>query len=158
MFFLNLIGKKMREENFIFDFLKNYREIVVVGLSRNHLKDSFIVARYMKRNGYQIIPINPFAEKILGEKSYSNLLELPEEMQQKIEIINLFRPSDEVLPFVKQAVKLKRKLGRPYVIWMQLGIINNKAAETARRAGLYVIMDKCIMTEHIKHRRKLELK
>jgi predicted CoA-binding protein len=148
----------VHEENFIFDFLKNYREIIIVGLSRNHLKDSFIVARYMKRNGYQIIPINPFAEKILGEKSYSNLLELPEEIQQKMEIVNIFRPSDEVLPFVKQAVKFRRKWGRPFVIWMQLGIINNEAAKTARKAGLHVIMDKCIMSEHIKHRRKLDLK
>jgi predicted CoA-binding protein len=137
------------------DILQNYHVIAVVGLSRNHSKDSFIVANYMKRNGYQIIPINPFAKEILGEEAYANLLELPEEIQRKTEIIVIFRPSNDVLPIVKQAIRLKKKWGIPKVIWMQLGIKNNKAAEIARRAGILVVMNKCIMREHIKLRRKL---
>ena len=145
----------MDEKMLVSDILQNYHVIAVVGLSRNHSKDSFIVANYMKRNGYQIIPINPFANEILGEEAYANLLELPEEIQRKTEIIDIFRPSNDVLPIVKQAIRLKKKWGMPKVIWMQLGIKNNKAAEIASRAGFSVVMNKCIMREHIKLRRKL---
>jgi predicted CoA-binding protein len=154
--FLTLEGEKLDENNLISDILKNYHVIAVVGLSRNHSKDSFIVANYMKRNGYQIIPVNPFAKEILGEEAYSNLLELPEEIQRKTEIITIFRPSDDVLPIVRQALRLKKKRGMPKVIWMQLGIINNEAAEIASKAGFPIVMDKCIMREHIKLRRKLK--
>jgi predicted CoA-binding protein len=147
----------LNEEILIYEILKKYRVIAVIGLSRDQSKDSYRVSKYMKRNGYQIIPVNPFAKEILSEKVYSSLLDLPEEIQRKIEIVNIFRPSDKVFPFVKQAVSLKRKWGMPQVIWMQLGIINNEAAETATKEGLKVIMDKCIMREHIKLRRKLGL-
>ena len=146
----------MDENKLIRDILQKYHVIAIVGLSRIHSKDSFIVANYMKRNGYQIIPINPFAKEILGEEAYSNLLELPEEIQRKTEIIDIFRPSDEVLPIVKQAIRLKKKWGMPKVIWMQIGIINNEAAEIASKAGIPVVMNKCIMREHIKLRRKLK--
>jgi predicted CoA-binding protein len=154
--FLTLEGEKLDENKLTSDILLNYHVIAVVGLSRNHSKDSFIVANYLKRNGYQIIPINPFAKEILGEEAYSNLLELPEEIQRKTEIINIFRPSNDVIPIVKQAIRLKKKWGMPKVIWMQIGIINNKAAEIASRAGFLVVMNKCIMREHIKLRRKLK--
>jgi predicted CoA-binding protein len=139
----------------IYDILRNYRVIAVVGLSRNPSKDSYIVADYMKSNGYQIIPINPFAKEIMDEESYSTLLDLPEEIQRKIEIVDIFRPSEEVLPFVQQAIELKRKWGVPHVIWMQIGIINNEVAEVARAEGFEVVMDKCIMVEHKKLARKL---
>jgi predicted CoA-binding protein len=150
-----LEGKELDKNNLIIDILKKYHVIAVVGLSRDHSKDSFIVANYMKRNGYQIIPVNPFAKEILNEKSYPNLLELPREMQRITEIVNIFRPSNDVLPIVKQSIRLKKKWGMPQVIWMQLGIINNEAAEIAREEGFSVVMDKCIMREHIKFRRKL---
>ncbi len=124
--------------------LEKYKAIAVVGLSTNPAKDSHRVAKYLKTEGYRIIPINPFAEVILGEECYKSLLDVPE----TIEIVDIFRPAKDVPPIVDQAIELKKKLGNPRVIWMQLGIVNEKAARRARNAGLTVVMDRCTMTEH----------
>ncbi|MEM3531200.1 MAG: CoA-binding protein [Nitrososphaerales archaeon] len=124
------------------------RTIAIVGLSRDPNKDSYRVAEYLKANGYHIIPINPFSEEILGERCYKNLLEVPEEVQKTIEVVNIFRPAQEVLPIVEQAIQLKKKHGKLQYIWMQLGIINRQAAKVAEKAGLLVIMDRCMMIEH----------
>lgn len=128
--------------------LTKYRTVAVVGLSREPDKPSYEVAAYLKAYGFRIIPVNPFADEILGEKSYKSLLEMPVEVQEKIEIVDIFRPPKDVPPIVEQAVKLKAMHGKPYVVWMQLGIVNAIAAETAMKAGLKVIMDKCMMVEH----------
>ena len=128
--------------------LQSYKVIAVVGLSRDKNKPSNSVAEYMKTNGYQIIPVNPFVNEVLGEKSYKNLLEIPENIQKKIEIVDIFRRSDDVPPIVEQAIKLKIANGLPYVIWMQQGIFNARAAKMAHKAGLTVVMDRCIMLEH----------
>ena len=141
-------GLVVAEEAEIKDILNNYRTIAVVGISRQKIKDSHIVAEYMKSRGYRIIPINPFADEILGEKCYKNLLEMPEELQKQVEIVDIFRPSDKVMPIVEEAVKLKEKHGKLKVVWMQLGIANEEAARKAETAGLKVIMNKCIMSEH----------
>jgi len=138
----------MAEEAEIKNILNNYRTIAVVGISRQKIKDSHIVAEYMKEKGYRIIPINPFADEILGEKCYKSLLEMPEELQKQVEIVDIFRPSDKVMPIVDEAVKLKEKHGNLKVVWMQLGIANEEAAKKAEAAGLKVIMNKCIMSEH----------
>jgi predicted CoA-binding protein len=87
-------------------------------------------------------------DEILGEKSYKSLLDIPAEIQKTLEIVDIFRRSEDVPPIVEQAVQLKRLYGVPYVVWMQLGIINEQAGELARKAGLIVIMDKCMMQEH----------
>jgi predicted CoA-binding protein len=84
------------------------KTIAIVGLSRDSNKDSYKVAEYLKKNGYRIIPINPFADEILGEKCFKSLLETPEEVQKTIEVLDIFRPSEEVLPIVEQAIRLKR--------------------------------------------------
>jgi predicted CoA-binding protein len=130
------------------EILTNYGTVAIVGLSRDLSKDSYRVAEYLKRHGFRIVPINPFADEILDEKSYKSLLDMPAEVQKTLEIIDIFRPSAEVLPVVEQAIKLKRSYGVPYVVWMQLGIINERAAEAARNAGLIVVMDKCMMQQH----------
>jgi len=135
-------------QNKIEEILTKYKTVAVVGLSREPDKDSHIVSEYLKRQGFRIIPVNPFADEILGEKSYKSLLDIPAEIQKTIEIVDVFRPAEDVPPIVAQAVALKRKFGKPYVFWMQLGIVNEEAAETARKAGLKVVMDKCIMVEH----------
>jgi uncharacterized protein len=132
----------------IVEILKKYRVIALVGLSKNEEKPSYEVAAYMKSQGYRIIPVNPFVDEVLGEKSYKSLLEMPEDIQKTIEIVNIFRPSADVPPIVDQTVKLKASNGKPFVVWMQLGIVNKEAAEVAEKAGLVVIMDKCIMVEH----------
>jgi len=86
----------------------------------------------------------------LGEKSYKNLLSMPEELQKTIDIVDIFRKPEDVLSIVEQAIRIKTKFGRLVMVWMQLGIVNNKAAEMARKVGLVVIMDKCLMVEHHK--------
>ncbi len=124
--------------------------IAVVGLSRDSAKYSHEVARYLKKEGYKIIPVNPTADEILGEKCYKSLLEIPETIQKTIEVVDIFRPSGEVQPIVEQAVELKRRHGKLRAVWMQLGISNDRAAETARGAGLEIVMDRCMMREHKK--------
>ncbi len=119
-----------------------------MGLSRNPSKASYEVAEYLQSRGYRIVPINPVADEILGEKSYGSLLELPEELKRSVEIVDLFRPSEAVPPFVEDAIKIREEFGAPEVIWMQLGIVNEEAAEMARGAGMTVIMDRCMKVEH----------
>jgi len=119
-----------------------------VGLSSDQDKPSHRVAAYMKAHGYHIIPVNPIVSEVLGEKSYKSLIDLPPEVQKTLEIVDIFRRPEDVPPVVEQAVALKQKNGKPYVVWMQLGIVNEEAAEKARRAGLTVVMDRCIMVEH----------
>jgi hypothetical protein len=88
--------------------------------------------------------VNPFADEILKEKCYRNLFEIP----QPIEIVDIFRPSEEVLQIVKEAIEIKNRLGNPKVVWMQLGIINKEAAKLAVDAGFFVVMNKCMRIEH----------
>jgi predicted CoA-binding protein len=135
-------------QNWIKEILTKYKTIAAVGLSRQSDKDSYKVSAYLKKHGFRIIPVNPFADEILGEKSYKSLLDIPPEIQKIIEIVDIFRPARDVPPIVEQAIKLKKRNGKPYVIWMQLGIVNEKAAKAAKRAGLTVVMNKCIMVEH----------
>jgi len=127
---------------------ERYKTVAVVGVSRDSRKDSHQVAEYLKSNGYSIIPINPFADEVLGKKCYKSLLDMPEDLQKKIEVVDVFRPSQDVPPIVDQAIELRRKHGKPDVIWMQLGIVNEEAAKRAVEAGFTVVMDKCMMIEH----------
>ena len=119
-----------------------------MGLSREPDKDSYRVSAYLKEHGFRIIPVNPFADEVLGERSYKSLLDIPTEIQRTVEVVDVFRPAKDVPPIVDQAVKLKEMYGKPYVVWMQLGIVNEQAAETAKQAGLTVVMNKCMMVEH----------
>ena len=134
--------------NEIKEILTKYRTVAVIGLSREPGKDSYRVSAYLKKHGFRIIPVNPFADEVLGGKSYKSLLEMPREIQKTIEIVDIFRPSQDVPPIVEQAIKLSKMYGRLTVVWMQLGIINEQAAEMAKKAGLIVVMDKCMMIEH----------
>lgn len=134
------------------EILNKYKVIAVVGLSNQLGKPSHRVAAYLKQHGYKIIPVNPTVEKALGEKSYKSLLDIPEDIQKTIDVVDIFRKSEDVPPIVEQTIQLKKKFGRPYVVWMQLEIVNEAAAQAARQAGLAVVMDKCLMKEHL-HRR-----
>ena len=130
------------------DILTRYKTVAIVGLSRDPSKDSYKVAEYLKKNGFRIVPINPSANEVLGEKSYKSLLDMPAEVQKTLEIVDVFRPYPEVLPVVEQAIHLRKLYDVPYAVWMQIGIASEEAAETARKAGLTVVMDKCMMQEH----------
>jgi uncharacterized protein len=123
----------------IADLLKRSRTIAVVGLSNNPLRPSHGVSAYMQTHGYRIIPVNPLIPASLGEQSYGSLLEVPE----KIDIVNIFRRPEYVEGIVDQAIRLKVA-----GIWMQESVVHEKAAEKARRAGIFVIMDRCILKEH----------
>ena len=135
-------------QNEIKEILTKYKTVAVVGLSREPDKDSYRVSAYLKEHGFRIIPVNPFADEVLGERSYKSLLDIPTEIQKTIEIVDVFRPAKDVPPIVDQAVKLKGMYGKPIVVWMQLGIVNEQAAETAKQAGLTVVMNKCMMVEY----------
>ena len=135
-------------QNEIREILTKYKTIVVAGLSRKSDKDSHIVSAYLKKHGFRIIPMNPFADEILGEKSYKTLLAIPSEIQKTIEVVDIFRPTKDVPLIVEQAIKLKKRNGKPHVVWMQLGIVNEQAAEAAKNVGLIVVMNKCMMIEH----------
>ena len=142
----------MSQKDAIKNILENYKTVAIVGLSKDPSKDSFEVGQFLQSKGYKIIPINPTADQILGEKCYKSMLEMPEDLQKAIDIVDIFRPPADVPPIVDQVVQLKGKFGKPNVFWMQLGIVNGNAAKKAEDAGLTVVMDKCMRIE----RRKLD--
>jgi predicted CoA-binding protein len=119
--------------------LSRYKTIAVVGLSSNPMRPSHEVSEYMQRAGYRIIPVNPNETEVLGEKSYARLEDVPED----VGVVNVFRRAEEVPPVVDSAIRVGAR-----VVWMQLGIENEEAAEKARAAGLAVVEDACILIEH----------
>jgi predicted CoA-binding protein len=130
----------------IADILKTYKTIAVVGLSSNPNRPSFGVTQYMQSAGYRIIPVNPDETEVLGEKSYPRLEDIPK--SRPIEIVDVFRRSEDIPPVVDSAIAVGAK-----VIWMQQGIENQNAAAKARAAGLFVLEDACILIEHrLRHR------
>ena len=125
------------------ELLKRSRTIAVVGLSNDPLRPSHGVSEYMQSEGYRIIPVNPHIESSLGEKAYTSLLEVPQSEAQQIDIVNIFRRPEFVEEIVDQAIELKLP-----AVWMQEDVINEKASEKARHAGIFVVMDRCILKEH----------
>ena len=121
--------------------LKESSTIAVVGISQDESKPSFKVAKYLKSQGYKIIPVNPKYTEVLGEKCYPSLNDIPE----SIDIVDIFMRAENVPPIVDMAIQKKAK-----TVWMQEGIVNNSAAEIAKQNGLKVIMDRCIYKEHRK--------
>ncbi len=124
------------------------KTIAIVGLSKNPDKASYEVASYLKSQGYHIVPINPSANEVLGERCYASLSDLPEDLKRDIEVVDIFRRPEDIPPIVEQVIKLKDNSARSIVVWMQLGIVNEEAAAKARSAGLGVVMDRCMMIEH----------
>jgi predicted CoA-binding protein len=119
--------------------LTRYKNIAMVGLSPNPYRPSHFAAIYMLAEGYNIIPVNPAAKEILGRKSYASVLDIPE----PIDIVDIFRKPSDVPPIVDEAIEIGAK-----VVWMQLGVINEEAAQKAQDAGLEVVMDRCVKIEH----------
>lgn len=121
------------------DLLHRARTVAIVGLSDKKERASNFVGSYLKSEGYKVIPVNPNLSEVLGEKSYPDLKSIPE----PVDIVDIFRRPDEIMPIVKQAIEIKAK-----AIWMQLLIVNRDAAKLAKDNGLIVIMDKCMKIEH----------
>jgi len=128
--------------------------IAVVGLSKDRSKPSNDVASYLQNHGYRIVPINPTVEEVLGEKAYASLLSLPDSLRHEIDIVDIFRRTEDVPPIVTEAIKLHASLGRPKAVWMQLGIVDETSARQARDAGLLVVMNRCLKIEHGRRRRQ----
>ena len=124
------------------------KTVAVVGLSKDRSKPSHDVATYLKSCGYRIVPVNPTIDEVLGEKSYKSLLEIPDQLRRQIDVVDIFRRSEDVPPIVDQAIQLRRSMGRPTAVWMQLGIVNEEAAKKAKESGLEVVMDRCMKIEH----------
>jgi uncharacterized protein len=122
------------------EILEKYRTIAVVGLSSNPMRASHGVSKYMQRNGYRIIPVNPNETQVLGETAYATLDDVPE----PFEIVDIFRRPEYVPEVIEAAIRRNAK-----VIWMQSGIVHEAAAEQARKAGMEVVMDLCILQEHM---------
>lgn len=133
----------MKHSDPIYELLSRTKTIAVVGLSDSPLRPSHGVSAYMQAAGYKIVPVNPRVAEALGEKSYPSLLEMPVEMAGKIDLVDVFRRPEFVDEIVEQAIQLKIA-----AIWLQEGVINERAAEKARKAGMFVVMDRCVLKEH----------
>ena len=121
------------------EILNSSRTIAVVGLSPEPNRPSYQVARYLKEQGYRIVPVNPGAKEILGEPCYPDLSSIPE----VVDAVDIFRRSEEVPGVVEEAIQIGAK-----AVWMQEGVINEAAAARAREAGLLVVMDRCMLKQH----------
>jgi predicted CoA-binding protein len=129
----------MNSDQVMKDILLSTKTIASVGLSSNTEKESYWIASYLKDQGYHVIPVNPTATEIFGEKAYPNLESVPE----KIDVVQVFRKPEDVPPVVEDAIRIGAK-----VVWMQEGIVNEEAAQKAREAGLQVVMDACMRATH----------
>ncbi len=132
-------GKIITDDSSIKEILEKKKSIAILGLSPKPERDSNKVAKYMKKHDYKIFPVRPGQKEILGEKAFASL----EEIKESVDIINVFRRSEQIMPHAKEALQIK-----PHIFWMQLGIENQEAAQMLISAGIDVIMDKCIKIEH----------
>jgi hypothetical protein len=124
----------------IAELLRTSKTIAVVGLSNRKTRASHGVSEYMQHAGYRIIPVNPNETEVLGEKAYPSLQDVPE----KVDIVDIFRRSEFVPPIVEEAIRIGAT-----AVWMQEGVVHEEAAARARSAGLFVVMDRCILKDHL---------
>lgn len=132
-------GKIIKEDEDIKELLENSRTIAILGLSPKPDRESNKVANYLKDNGYSIIPVRPGQKEILGQSVYATL----DDIKKDVDIVDVFRNPEQVLPHAHEAIKIQ-----PKVFWMQLGIENHEAASLLVKAGIDVVMNKCIKIEH----------
>lgn len=130
------------------EVLERYRTIAVIGASKNPEKAAYSVPRYLKDNGYRIIPVNPTAAEIMGETTYRSLPEMPEAVARTVEVVEVFRPSEELPQVALQTAEMKRRLGRPFVFWAQQGLQSEEAKGILERDGIQYVMDACMRTVH----------
>ncbi len=122
--------------------------MAVVGASKTPEKEAYKVPLYLKQHGYRIIPINPSADTILDEKAYPSLSQLPPELAQQIELVNVFRPSEELPQVAQQVIDMRNKYGRPFVFWAQLGLENEEAKQMLSKNGIPYVMNACARVVH----------
>lgn len=119
--------------------LQRPKTIAVVGLSANWYRPSYFAAKYLQEHGYRVVPVNPAYQEVLGEKCYPSLKDIPEQ----IDVVDCFRKSEDIEPIAREAIEVGAK-----VLWLQIGVVNEKAAVAARAAGLEVVQDRCMKIEH----------
>jgi len=119
--------------------LTDYKRVAIVGLSADWSRPSNFAAKYLLDHGFEVVPVNPKYDEILGQKCYADLRDIPD----PVDVVDLFQRVDRIPPFVDQAIEIGAK-----VVWMQLGIIHEEAAQKARDAGLEVVMDRCMKIEY----------
>ena len=122
----------------ISEILKNYKTVAVIGMSKNPDKDSYRVPEFLSKKGFKVIPVNPTADEIMGQKSYKRLTDVP----VSVDIVDVFRPSEDIPNYVEDVIKKK-----PKVFWEQLGIHNEEAEEKIASAGIKVVYDRCMKIE-----------
>jgi len=135
---------EINSDEVISDILDGAKTIAVVGISSDPSRPSYSVSRYMQSNGYRIIPVNPNETSVLGEKAYASL----DDVSEKIDLVDIFRRSDEAGRHVDEAIRIGAR-----GVWLQEGVIDEAAARRALDAGLQVVMDRCILKEHLKRKR-----
>lgn len=136
----------MSEDELIREILTKYKNIATIGFSKDPTKPAHQVPKFLISKGYNVIPVNPTVDEILGRKAYKSILDVPE----KVEVVEVFRPSSEVPKIVDEILERVKQKGDVKVIWLQEGIRNDEAAEKARKAGLIVIQDRCMYKEYKK--------
>ncbi|MEM0117850.1 MAG: CoA-binding protein [Conexivisphaerales archaeon] len=140
-----MLSRKTISTDEVFDKCK---VIAVVGASKNPEKEAHQIPLYLKQNGYQIIPVNPTADLIFGQKAYPTLLQIPDEVALTIDVVDVFRPSDELPEIAEQVIELGRRIGKKYIFWAQLGLENEAAKKKLAEAGFPYVMNSCMMVEH----------
>ncbi len=129
----------MTDSNTLRRILTNYKRVAIVGLSADWSRPSNFVAKYLLEHGFEVIPVNPKYDEILGQRCYPDLTAIP----QPVDIVDLFQRAERVPPFVDAAIEIGAS-----VVWKQLGIVHEEAAKKARKAGLEVVVDRCIKIEY----------
>lgn len=129
------------------DVLRRARVILVVGASRTPGKDAHDVPRFLVEHGYRVIPINPYADVLFGERVYHSLDEVPDDVWRIVDVVDVFRPREEALDITRKIVEVYHRLKRPWAIWFQYGTSTPEAVEEAKRAGLIVVEERCMKQE-----------
>ena len=130
------------------EVVTRFRVVAVVGASKNPEKDANTVPAYLQERGFTVIPVNPTADSVNGLKAYPSLAEIPDQVAGTVEVVDVFRPSDEFPRVAAQVADMKKRTGRPFVFWGQLGLENEEAKKILSDASIDYVMDRCMRTEH----------
>ena len=130
------------------EVMRTRRTIAVVGASKNPEKEANMVPLYLRQHGYRVVPVNPSADQIVGEKAYPSLDAIPDDLAKAVEVVDVFRPSEELPQVARQVAELARRTGRTYVFWAQLGLKSDEAMAVLEGAGLPYVMDACMKIVH----------
>jgi uncharacterized protein len=126
------------------EVIRTRKVIAVVGASKNPGKDANTIPAFLREHGYRVVPINPAADEIFGERVFPSLASMPEQLAKEVEVIEVFRPSEELPQVARQVVELSKRYGRSYVFWAQAGLENDEAKEVLTTAGIPYVMNACM--------------